>query len=144
MATTALVKDMLTDGEKVVARLTQEGFDVTTACWLKESENDQWYFYVVSPVVESESFSRAYGRLHTIIRRIPQPLWIDPLEVRLLEPQDPIAKDVLAIHQRAPGPTVCPTRWGGTQLGNLSIEDAYLYPLTNGSTAATRCPQGGV
>lgn len=124
-----LVDDLIEDGARIVEQLPQDGFEVTAALWLKAAEDGQWYFYIVSPVAESERMSDAYRRLHTLIRRMPQPLWIDPLEVKLIGPSNPIARDVLAIHNRAPGAKTCPIRWGGEQVGNVHLDGAYLYPL---------------
>ncbi len=39
---------------------------------------------------------------------------------------DPTTRDVLAILGRFPGAVA--TRFGGKQLGGVSIEDAYIYP----------------
>src|SRR5262249_44157866 len=97
--------------------------------WLKASEDGRWRFYLVSPVVDAEGLPKAYRRLHTLVRQMPGPFWIDPLEIKLIGPDNPIAKDVLAIHTRAPGPRVSPIRWSGRSLGNITIEGAYLYPL---------------
>ena len=104
MDTTTLVSDLTENGRRIIEQLPQSGFEVTAALWLKKAEDGQWYFYVVSPLVENEKKSHAYGRLHTLIRQMPEPHWIDPLEVRLIGPSHPIAKDVLAIHNGA---------WGG-------------------------------
>jgi hypothetical protein len=60
---------------------------------------------------------------------MPQPMRIDPLEVRLIGPSHPIARDVQAIYNGIPRPKTEPIRWRGNQLGNVSIEGAYLYPL---------------
>jgi hypothetical protein len=127
--TTTLVGEMIEDGRRIVEQLPQDGFEVTAAFWLKKAEDGEWRFYVVSPVAEPGRLNDAYSRLHTFIRRMPEPHWIDPLEVRLLRPSHPLAKDVLAIHQSATGPKASPIRWGGTMLGNISVEEAYLYPL---------------
>jgi hypothetical protein len=127
--TTALVDELIEDGRRIAEQIPQNGFDVTAAFWLKDAEDGQWVFYIVSPVAESERLSEAYGWLHTLIRRMPPPRWIDPLEVKLIGPGNPIARDVLAIHNRATGPSGCPIHWGGQQLGNVRIEGAYLYPL---------------
>jgi hypothetical protein len=124
-----LVNDIVEDGKRIVDRLPQDGFDVTAAFWLKAAEDGQWYFYIVSPVAEPERLRGAYGRLHALIRQMPQPLWIDPLEVKLIAPSHPIAKDVLAIHNRALGASERPIRWSGNQLGNVRVDGAYLYPL---------------
>src|SRR5947209_3032757 len=129
MDTNTLVEKMIDDGQKLVEELPQRGFEVTAAFWIKVNEDEQWYFYIVSPAVDTEGPAQAYGRLHTLIRQMPQPFWIDPLEVKLIEPDDPIARDVLAIHGRSPGARVSPIRWGGKKLGNVNIEGALLYPL---------------
>jgi hypothetical protein len=129
MDTDTLVKERIDDAAKLVKELPQEGFEVMAALWLKSTENDRWRFYIVSPIAETEALPQAYGRLHTLIRQRPQPFAIDPLEVRLIGPTDPIARDVLDILQRVRGPQVGPIRWSGIRLGNLSIDGAYLYPL---------------
>jgi hypothetical protein len=127
--TNILVNDLIEEGRRIVDQLPQDGFAVTAAFWLKAAEDGEWYFYIVSPVAEPERLSGAYGRLHTLIRQMPQTLWIDPLEVKLIAPSNPIAKDVLAIHKSALGPKGRPVRWSGNQLGNVRVEEAYLYPL---------------
>jgi hypothetical protein len=129
MATDTLVENLIDDGRKLVEELPQRGFDMTTAFWLRASEDNKWYFYIVSPVVDREGLAKAYRQLHPLVRAMPQPFWIDPLEIKLIGPNNPIARDVLAIHNCAAGPQVCPIRWGGRILGNVSVEGAYLYPL---------------
>jgi hypothetical protein len=127
--TTVLVEKLIEDGQKLLDRLPQEGFDVTAGFWLRPVERDRWLFYIASPLVEREGLTPAYRRLHTIIRQMPQTFWIDPLEVKLIGETDPITRDVLAIHGRAGGPKVSPINWGGNNVGNLSVEGVYLYPL---------------
>ena len=128
MDTNTLVTEMIDDGKRILEQLAQGGFEITAALWLKKAEDSQWYFYIVSPLATSQKASDGYGRLLMLIRRVPD-LWIDPIEVRLIEPSHPIAKDVLAIHNRALGLKPSPIRWGGNMLGSIDIEGAYLYPL---------------
>jgi hypothetical protein len=127
--TDTLVENLIDDGQKLLERLPQQGFQVTAAFWIRPAEDDAWRFYIASPVVEKEGLTQAYRRLHTLIRQLPQPFWIDPLEVKLIGETNPIAQGVLGIHRRAGAAQVSPIRWGGKKLGNLSIEGAYLYPL---------------
>ena len=129
MDTSTLVKELVEDGKRIVEQLPQDGFELTAAFWLKASEDGQWYFYIVSPVAEREHLNDAYRQLYTLIRRMPQLSWLDPLEVKLIGPTNPIAKDVLAIHTRVPGPRMSPLHWGGKVLGSVNVEGAYLYPL---------------
>jgi hypothetical protein len=128
MDTDTLVENLLEDGRKLVEELSRHGFDVAAALWLKASEDGKWYFYIVSPLVDSEGITSAYRRLHPLVWARPQPSGIDPLKIGLLGPSNPIARDVLAILGRIPGPRVSPFRWSGIWLGDKSIEAAYLYP----------------
>lgn len=129
MDTDALVEEALDEGQKFTEALLQRGFDVTAAFWLKAADNDKWYYYVVSPVVDAQGTTEAYRRLHPLVHAMPRVLWIDPLKIRLIGAKDPIASDVLAAIRRLPGPRSSPIRWGGRMLGNISIDGAYLYPL---------------
>jgi hypothetical protein len=128
MDSESLVEDLIDDGQRLADELARRGFPVTAAFWLKPSERNRWYFYVVSSVVDDEGLTQAYRRLHPVVRAMPELLWIDPLEIRLIGPSNPIAQDVLAIHSRVRGPRATPIRWRGTRLGNVSVEGAYLYP----------------
>src|SRR5438067_2222475 len=129
MDSETLVERMTDDGKKLVEELPRRGFEVTAAFWLQTSEDGKWYFYIVSPKVDTEGLVHAYRLLQSIVRAMPQPFWIDPLEIKLIAPSNQIALDVLAILGRVAGPSICPIRWRGRQLGNLSIEEAYLYTL---------------
>jgi hypothetical protein len=129
MDTESLVENLIDDGKRLVEYLPQRGFPIAAAIWLKASHNSRWYFYLVSSLVATEGIQSAYGRLLPLRRQVPGPLGIDPLKVTLIGLEHPIAKDVLTLHARAPGPQGTPVRWGGRSLGNLGIEEAYVYPV---------------
>jgi len=116
-----LVEKLIDDGRKLVDELAQRGFEVTAAFWLKASEDGKWYFYIVSPVVDVGGLAKAYKLLHPLVRARPQPISIDPLEIKLIGPSNPIARDVLSIHGRVGSQHVSPIPWGGKKLGNMSI-----------------------
>src|SRR6266849_4081742 len=122
MDTDTLVENLIDDGQKLVEALPQLGFEVTAAFWLHASEDSKWYFYIVTPVVDAEGLAKAYRRLHPLVRKMPQPFWIDPLEIKLIGLSSPLARDLMAIHSRVSGPSVGPIRWGGKKLGHLTIE----------------------
>jgi len=136
MDTITLGTERIDDADRLIKQLPQAELEAMAAFWLKSTENDKWYFYLVSPVAETTALPQAYGRLHTLIRQMPPPFSIDPLEVRLIGPTNPIARDVLDILRRIPGPQPCPIRWGGIRLGNVSIDGAYLYPLPTPAPAS--------
>ena len=129
MDTDTLVENLINDGRKLVEELPQRGFEVAAAFWLKPSEDGKWYFYIVSQAVDAEGLAKAYGQLHPLVRAMPQPFLIDPLEIKLIGPSHPIARDVIAIQNRATGTHISPIRWSGTNLGNESVEGVYLYQV---------------
>jgi hypothetical protein len=100
--TTTLVSDLIGEGSRIIEQLPRDGFEITAAFWLKRADDGEWCFYIVSPSAQPERLNDAYAQVFTLIRRMPGLHWIDPLEVRLIQPSHPMAKDVLAIHQSAP------------------------------------------
>ena len=126
MDTNTLVESLIEDGRMLVAELPTHGFEVAGAVWLQASRDGQWYFYIVSPMADAQGLNKAYRALLLTIRAMSQRFSIDPLTIRLIGPSHPIAHDVLAVPDS--GSRILPLRWAGTQLGNVSIEGAYLYP----------------
>jgi hypothetical protein len=127
MDTKTLVKEQLDAGAKLVEQLPQNGFEVSAAFWLKGTENGQWRFYIVSPLVETAGFGEAHRQLEKLLRQMPESLWIRPLNIWLIGPTDPIAQDVLEFLRRIPSHWGGPIPWEGITLGRMSVEDAFLY-----------------
>jgi hypothetical protein len=136
-----LVEDQIEDGRRLMARLVAEGFKVTAASWIWDSEDGQWYLFLASPVVDHEGEIKAYRRVHLLMGQMPQPFSLHPLDVKVIEKADPITKDVVAFRDRYAGRS--PTWFRGTRLGELAIEAAaYVYPpVTAASPSAA--PGGG-
>jgi hypothetical protein len=122
-----LVNEQIMDGQRLVELLANEGFSVTAACWLKTSEDGQWFLYLASPVVDEEGPLKAYRRVHPLIRRMSNSC-IDPFEVKLIGTNDPIAEALRGINCRSSARGLIP--YSGAQLGGVSIEGAYFYPST--------------
>jgi hypothetical protein len=120
-----LVENQIDDGAKVVEKLRESGFDIVAAWWMKESEEGLWFLYLASKEVNEKGIKAAYRTIHTVMAGLGQ-LWVDRFEVKLVGPENPIAKDVLGILARYPGRL--PTRYGGKRLGNVSVDDSYIYP----------------
>jgi hypothetical protein len=139
MDTTALVKEQIDFGQKFIDNLPMGGFDVTGAFWMKESERDQWDFYIISKVVD-EDYPNRYRRLSPLMDRMPRPYWIDPLEVRLLGTTDPLAKDVLRIYATSALTGVHPRLWRGSVLGRRGIDGTYFYVAPEPQPAAAPGP----
>ncbi|HVS37564.1 MAG TPA: hypothetical protein VMS17_18520 [Gemmataceae bacterium] len=127
MGTGPLVDEQIADGQKLIDQLVPDGFDVTVACWVRfaESAEHEWFFYIVSEKVAKDGLRAAALAVHQASRRIPPPWgpWITVSELRLVGPNDPLAKEVLAFRARFPGRSWYP----GARLGSHTIELAYIY-----------------
>jgi hypothetical protein len=129
MDTELLVENRIEDGQKLVTELVVAGFDVSVAAWVKTGEEGLWSLYIGSTSAESSRIGDAYRTLYACLSKIPDP-WVDMSEVQLIEASNPIAKDAMAARDRQPGRL--PLRFQGKRLGNLSIEEAYIYPRIGG------------
>jgi len=128
-----LVKERITGGSKLLTKLRDRGFEVVAASWAKTDDDGQWYLYLVSPRVDSDGRSAAYEAvLDTLATMDAQ--WADafervgPLEVKILRPNQPLARALLEHYRRFPDST--PTWYRGAVLGSVSIDGAYIYPPT--------------
>jgi hypothetical protein len=128
MAQAALVEMQIKEGQTLIERLTHEGVEVTAAAWVKESDSGDWYLYLATPLVsEDEGKREAYRRVNAVIRKMEEEGFrMDPFAKKVIGPHDPIARDMAAHCQARPGGP--PTRFGGSRLGELEVEEAYIYP----------------
>jgi hypothetical protein len=117
--------NQIDDGAKIVEKLRETGFDVAAAWWMKSIEEGLWYLYIASKEVDEKGIAEAYHTVHVVIGSLG-PLWVDRFSVKLVDPEDAVAKDVLGILTRYPGRLS--TRYGAARLGNVSIEGSYIYP----------------
>ena len=74
--------------------------------------------------VDDRGIAGAYRTVSTTIMANPESS-IDPFEVKLINPQNPIANDLLAI--RGAGGTRIAMRSRRPKLGHMSVEEAYVY-----------------
>jgi len=123
----SLVEPQIADGKRLLDRLVEEGIGVAAACWLKEEESGYWYLYIATPLVNPDGATlEAYRRVNEVIRGMPSLYWLHPLDIKVIEPQNPIARTVQELHRRYPGASPVPFR--ESRIGDLNIEGAYVYP----------------
>jgi len=136
MAEATLVDMQLKEGQRLIDRLAQEGIAVTAAAWVMESESQDWYLYRATPLVSEGGGKReAYHRVNEVIRKMQEEgFGMDPFAKKLIGSNDPIAKDLVAHREGRPGGL--PTPFRGSQLGDLAVEEAYIYPRSPTSEEA--------
>jgi len=118
----------LKEGQRLIDRLAQEGVAVTAAAWVKESESGDWYLYLATPLVGQGGGKRAaYHRVNEVIREMQEEgFGMDPFAKKVIGPNDPVSKDLVAHREGRPGGP--PTAFRGSRLGDLAVEEAYIYP----------------
>jgi hypothetical protein len=116
------------EGQTLLERLAHEGIAVTAAGWVKESDSGDWYLYLATPLVgEDGATTPAYRRVNAVIRKMEQEGFrMDPFDKKVIGPHDPIARDMAAHRVARPGGP--PTPFRGSRLGDLYVEEAYIYP----------------
>lgn len=98
---------------------------VAVACWINPAESDNLFLYIASDEIDDSNFDVAYGE---VLRRLSgkRSQWLDPFQIKLVNSSDPIARDAIEIRDRYPAKL--PTRYHGSSIGGMSIDDAYVYP----------------
>jgi hypothetical protein len=135
MDTDTLVEKQLDDGQKFLDDLKQHGYPVSTGLWARRTEDEKWRFIVVTPLVDTEGLGPAYLRLHPHAWSIPASSTIDPVKITLIGLDDPLGREVLAIHETRLGTRGYPIRWEG-RLEKSRFNGAYIYPLMTAPTPA--------
>src|SRR5690348_15121195 len=95
----ALVNQQIDEGGKLLDALRRNGCDISAACWMQASEDEQWYLYIASADVDRKGIREAYGIVHGVIRGMAQPIGVDPLEVRLVSATDPLVAAINEIYR---------------------------------------------
>ena len=132
-----VVSDRTKNGEQLIEALAAAGIDVQVAFWAKPSDEGKWYLYLASPLVEKEGPKAAYLSVYGVMKKLSD-IWIEPLDVRLVGLRDSLTEAVLAATRpkapdspfavQNPRPYPGMTQFGGSTLGGLSVDGAYIYP----------------
>jgi hypothetical protein len=141
----AVVSEQTESGKRLIEALATVGFDVRVAFWAKLTDAGKWYLYLASPLVDEKGPLAAYRLVLGILRKMPD-LWLDPFEIRVVGLNDSLTEGALAAIKpdvpnspyavRNPKPYPRMTRVGGSTLGGVSIEGAYIYPPSESPASA--------
>jgi hypothetical protein len=125
MDSNSLVGWEIDAGQRVIRQLVQDGFPVDAALWIKTADSAFWSLLIASPVVGEKGPAGAYRDLQSSLQRLEgTPVSIS--DVTLIGRDDPIIRDIATGQTRHPGRL--PARYAGKQLGDTTIEEAYIYP----------------
>ena len=125
MDQSTLVADQFYDGRRFVERFAADGNSVQAAFWVRTDEEGHWFLYVASELYDREGPLAAYRAVRESLEKLGE-TWISRSEIKVVGPNNPIAKDVLAVMARHSGRL--PTRLSDKTLGGMAVEQAYIYP----------------
>lgn len=121
-----MVTEQIDAGAKLASEFDSKYKPLKAAFWLKESEDGQWFLYLVSDQIDDTNFHLAYGEVPRLLGRGPH-LWLDPFQIKVAGIDDPVAKAVLEIQQKYPGRPA--TRLRNRMVGGLNVEEAFIYAI---------------
>lgn len=124
MDQSTLVEDQIDDGRRFVERFAADGNPVQAAFWVKTAEEGLWFLYVVTELIDRVGPAAAYRAVHEARGKLGES-WVSSSEIKVISPNNPIAKDVLTVMSRHPGRLA--TRFGGKSLGSIAVEQTYIY-----------------
>jgi len=124
MDTQALVDDRIHAGQRFITLLYLKNFDVKVACWVKTSEEGEWFLYIASGEVDRKGLAEAYREAYRVLEELDVP-WIAASQLKLVRSDDPIVADVQETQH--PLTAAFPTVSHRPQLGDISTQEVYIY-----------------
>jgi hypothetical protein len=119
-----LVMDEIDAGREFIERL-HASWPVKAACWLRATEDGERYLYVALDGLTEANVDAAYGEVLRVARAMTDH-YIDPFRVKVIRPDDPVARAMLDMYRRFPGRM--PTRFNGSVFGRTAVVEVYVYP----------------
>lgn len=113
------------DGRRFVERFAADGNPVQAAFWVKTAEEELWFLYVVTALYECAGPAAAYRAVHTSFQKLGK-VALSSSEVKLISPNNSIARDVLALMARYPGRYFS----GAATLGSMPVDQVFIYPTS--------------
>jgi hypothetical protein len=125
-----LVDLQFDEGRALLEELVHAKIDIAVAFWVKPPEKDEWVFHVASKRLSSMTAGDAFIAVFEALNRI-QSSTIDYSDVKHAKPTSPAAAKAIEVRDRHSA--ISPIRLRAKKLGDLPIEEAYIYPRTAGA-----------
>jgi hypothetical protein len=125
MDTVTLVDGLIEDGQRLLDRLADDGFDFRAACWVKPVDEGRWSLFIAAPAIDEIGASAAYRKVYAALRSLGES-WVTDSDIKLISMRHPVAQDALDILQDSLGRTTMffqPSLFGG-----ITVEQVYVYP----------------
>lgn len=141
----AMVTEQVASGQQLLEALEARGLHAEIAFWAKPTESEKWYLYIACPEVETQGSRAVYGKILDVLNGLPDN-WLDLLDIKVVGMTDSMTKGAEEIvkprNPKGPFAVTNPVRhrgmtwFGGSTLGGIPVDGAYLYPpLVQGTPA---------
>ena len=80
----------------MIEELVKEGYDLTVAFWARPIEEEKWFLYISSTVVNDKGIAMAYKIVYDAVSRMPE-LGFDIFDIKVLAAHDVMAQAALGI-----------------------------------------------
>jgi hypothetical protein len=119
-----LVRDEIDAGAEFVRRFGRYA-PVAAAFWLRAADKLGRYLYIASDQFTDRNTPAAYTEVARVIREMGDPN-LDPFRVKVVRMDNPVVRSVMEIYQQYKGRP--PARYEATSLGDVAVDDLYIYP----------------
>lgn len=126
-----LVTEQIAAGAEL-ARLFDAYAPVRSAFWVQPQSTGEWLLYLVSDQIDDTNFDLGYDEVIRLLDAKPRG-WLDLHQVRVAGVDDRVAKAVLALRAKYPGPG--PLRLRDRSLGGEFADEVYVYDLPQPAAA---------
>lgn len=101
-------------------------FPINGIFWLFDSESDEWRLLIATPKVDAVGPRTAYTALSDVTKNIRADD-TQLLRIELMSPKHPFYQALRSVFGKTA--SVEGARLGGTQIGGVYVNDAYLYEI---------------
>jgi hypothetical protein len=126
MDTNTLVENQIDDGQKLLDRLSEKGFILRAACWVKPIDEDRWSLYIATPAVDQKGKLEAYRQLIPVLQSLEDG-WLTSSDVTLVGEKHPLVQDALDIQRRFPHKMPIPSPY--SLIGGIPVDEVYVYQM---------------
>jgi len=123
--TITLVEHQIEDGQQLLDKLAQDGFEVVDAAWVKPVDEERWSLLLATPVLEIEGAALAYRKVYASLRSIGN-VGITDSEIKLIGEKQQVALALKTLrHLEARMSTFSHP----LLLGSIPVEQLHVYAV---------------
>jgi hypothetical protein len=131
MDKTTLVESDFKDGTLLIEALDNVYFNVHSALWLYNPEEDNWRFIIASKVTDFSGPKKAYSQIKNVLKSLEKKqikINFSLENISVISPHHPLINILGTAIKTGPN-EINGIRLSRNRINNSYIEDAYIYRL---------------